>query len=147
MSVFDSYAIGSLIGIQRGNRLNAQEFEQERARLQAALQAATVDTISQEAQKDAIYSCVEAVVGELGMRDAGVPFERRHSDPEATQVRGRDFIDTADENLERLSGGRLSFSAGSRYRIERSKADVLDIVTKSFIQPEAVPSPMPRRKR
>lgn len=144
----DPAAVGFLVGMQYGSIRADAEFRAERERLRAALAQAEIDRLSEEAQKNAAKACVGAVVGELAKVSKGEPFVRRHSDPEATAARGEDFIDTAEDNLNRLSSGRLSFSHASVSRIKRAGVDVNDIATRDAFKPEPqVNSPRSPRSR
>jgi hypothetical protein len=137
----DNLGIGVLIGLQNRKRFDDEDFAAERKRLKEAMAAADINVLSQKAQKEAVKECIGAVVGELAQLEAGQPVERRHSDPEAAAARGEDFIDTADDYLQRLSSGRLSFSGEDVARIKRSKADVKKVVTSPHLQPEVVANP------
>ena len=127
--------LGYVFGVMHANKLNAADFERERARLCQALVDEEANRLSEIAQTEAVALCIGAVVGELKKSEAGIPFERRHSDPDARAVRGEDFLDTAEEELRRLSSGRLSFSDRDIRSIKGAGMDVKRIVNSDHMKP------------
>jgi len=129
----DHIGIGMLIGIQHGNQLNELDFEREKNRLRQQLAEANMNSLSEMAQKEALKSCISAVVGELSKEADGIPFKPRHSDPNQKAQRVEDFIDTAEMNLHRLSSGQLSFTQSSIEDIKRAeRKDVHQVIGGQF---------------
>ncbi|MDO9236213.1 MAG: hypothetical protein Q7U28_09310 [Aquabacterium sp.] len=145
---FDDPGIGMLIGMQFGSARNNADFAAETKRLRDALTAASIEELAQMAQKEAAKDCVGAIVKELTLKEAGRPYERRHSDPDAKAARAEDFIDTAEAHLNRISSGRLTFSDDSVQRIKNSRADVKEIVKAGgCLEPKAILKASPIRPR
>lgn len=129
----DEIGLAMLFGMQFGSRQNDSQFEGEKNRIRQQILDAKIKEISEVAQKNAAKLCVAALVGELRKKAAGIPFTPRHSVPNNHKARVEDFVDTAVAELNRMSSGKLYFSAGSQAAIKGSGCcDVLDAV-KGFV--------------
>ena len=116
--------IGTLIGMAYADHLNQADFHREREIMREKLKAATEQALGSEAIKDAAKAVLNATVDELQAEQAGKLAERRFSDPANVRGRNEAFMDTADGQLQRLSGGALRFTEASKRRVKESPLEV-----------------------
>lgn len=141
----EEIGIGMLVGMEFGERLNERHRAEAIERLRQELAEAGIKEMSQTALKLAARACVNRLIDELAAEEQGQRFNKRHSVVDNGPARVEDYIDTADDNLRRMSGGALSFDERSQDQTKQRAPDVRQ-ATNTFMDP--VPAPArPRRMR
>ncbi|MFK4705780.1 hypothetical protein ABIC83_002619 [Roseateles asaccharophilus] len=137
---------GAMIGLAWADQTNQNDFIKEREKLRRELANASREALGAKAINDAAIAVANEIVTEIAAKQQGKQSKLRLSDPSNVSGRNQAFMQTAENQLRRLSQGEEGFSTISQGMVNRSTKELGAILASPSSKPTLAPKAIKGRK-
>lgn len=138
---------GAMIGLAWADTNNKNDFIKERDKLRRELENASREALGSQAMSDASTAVLNEIVTEIAAKQQGRPSKLRLSDPGNVAGRNQAFMQTAENQLRRLSEGNEGFSTISQGMVQRSTKELNAILASPLTKPTLVPKSLKKVRK